>query len=314
MPPVRETGSLQELFEQYINECRYSACLRTETIRGYQNVFNLFLKIMPEVTTTESLNPGMLNEFFKRIQTRLRVVGRDTIKKGVKKSTIKTQWAKLNVFFGWLCKKRYMTENPLKDIKPPRVRYTDFRRLEDNEIPKIYAAVVLQSSNTFMLRRDTFMVSLLLFAGLRLGEFISLQVRDVDMIKKEITIRAETSKSKETRILAIHDTLFLHLKDYLIERNSRGIRTECLIASNRGDRGLSRDGLKHWVKSLIKKSGVKFHLHKFRHTFACKLAEKNVTAFNIQKLMGHCSMSMTTKYIRSLKTENMGEDINKISI
>src|SRR3989344_969255 len=231
--------NLQELFKDYINECRYTACLRPETMRGYENVFKLFLKIVPEVTTTESLTSAMLNEFFKRIQTRLRVVGRNTIKKGVRKSTIKTQWTKLNVFFDWLCKKHYIMKNPLEEIKPPRVSYTDFRRLENDEIPKIYSAVVLQSSNTFILRRDTLMVSLLLFAGLRLGEFISLQVRDIDMIKKEITVRAETSKSKETRILAMHDTLFLHLKDYLIERNNRGLRTEYLIASNRGDRGLS---------------------------------------------------------------------------
>ena len=157
------------------------------------------------------------------------------------------------------------------------------------------------------------MVSLLIYLGVRKGEFISFQIKDIDLYKREITIRGETSKSKKSRVLKMHPTLVMHIKDYLNELNSRGIKTEQLIVSNRGDSGLSRDGLKHWTESIIKKSGVKFHLHQFRHTFACKLDEARVPSFNIQKMMGHSSIVMTMKYVRSLKTENMGEDIDKIS-
>ncbi len=305
---------LSQLYEQFINECRFSACLRPETIRGYSAVFILFLKVMPEVTTTNFLTHSILNEFFKRIQTRQRIVGKNIIKTGVKKSTIKTQWSKLNVFFDWLYNKGLLKENPLKNIKPPQPIYDDFRKLENDQIHKIYSAITRCSCNTLLLRRDTMMVSLLLFCGVRRGEFISLQMHEIDISKREITIKGETSKSKRTRILKIHPTLLLHLREYLRERNSRGIKTEYLIVSNNSDAGLTRDGLKHWVHNLIKKSGVKFHLHQFRHTFACKLAEENVNIFKIQKMMGHSNISMTMKYARSMKTENMEDDIGKISI
>ncbi len=311
--PVRISESqLQGFFREYISECQFSACLRPETVRGYCAVFSLFTKIMPEVSSTEFLTPEMLNDFFKRIQTRKRLVGRNTVKTGVKNSTIKTQYSKLNVFFGWLCKKGYLERNPLKDIRPPQVNYDDYRRLEDNEINKIYSAITLHSSNPLMLRRDTMMVSLLLFCGIRLGEFISLQVKDIDIEKREISIRGETSKSNRTRVLKIHPTLVLHLKDYLRER--KNLKTEHLIVSKKGDSGLTREGLKHWVKSLIIKSGVKFHLHEFRHTFACKLAEADVNIFKIQKMMGHRNITMTMKYVRSMKTEDMMDDISKICI
>jgi len=304
-------SQLEKLFYDYINECKFSVCLRPETIRGYIAVFKLFSKVMPEVTSTEELSGEMLNLFFKRIKTRTRIVGRNTLKTGVKNSTIKTQYSKLIVFFRWLCKKGYLEQNPLKDIKAPQVNYDDFRRLEDEEINKIYSAIVRCSSNSLLLRRDTVMVSLLLFCGIRKGEFISLQVKDVDIEKKEIIVRGETSKSKRTRVLKIHPTLLLHLKDYLRERKS--LKTEWLIVSNRGDSGLTREGLNHWVKSIVDKSGVQFHLHQFRHTFACKLAESNVNIFKIQKMMGHQNITMTVKYSRSLQTEDMEEDIGKIS-
>ncbi|SRR5258708_819051 len=303
---------LQKHFHAYVNECKFSMCLRPETIRGYINTFSLFSKIMPEIYSLESLTPEMLNEFFKRMHTRVRLVGKNTLKTGVKNSTIKTHYCKLIVFFKWLCNKGYLKQNPLKDIKPPEVNYDDYRRLENCDIDKIYTGISLKSSNTLMLRRDTMMVSLLLFTGIRKNELISLQVKDVDMEKREITINGETSKSKRTRVLGIHPSLFLHLKDYLNER--RNLKTEHLIVSRRKDGRLSPDGLKHWVKNISEKSGVDFHLHEFRHTFACKLAEKNVNFFKIQKMMGHRNISMTMRYARSLKTEDMMDDISKISI
>jgi site-specific recombinase XerD len=307
-------GKLQQLFEEYISRCRYTARLRPETIRGYKAVFTLFLKVMPEVTELEDLTPEMLNEFFKRIQERTRIVGRDTLKVGVKDSTIKTQWTKLNVFFDWLYKKNHIEENPLEDIKPPRVNYDDYKRLEDAEINRIYSSIVIYSTTPLMLRRDTLMVSLLLYLGIRKGEFISLQVKDLDLEKRRITIRGETSKSGRTKILPINPTLLLHLKEYLEVRRRLGYRTEYLIVSTREDRGLSREGLKHWVNSIIKKSGVKFHLHQFRHTFACKLTENGTASLSLQKLMGHASITMTAKYTRSLRAENMMAEVSRISI
>ena len=306
--------TVRELFEQYVYECRYSACLRPETIRGYTAVFNLFQKVMPLATTTASLTPDTFNEFFRRIQTRQRIVGKNTLRTGVKKSTIKTQWSKLNAFLAWLCNKGHLDTNPLTGIKPPQPDYNDFRRLEDSDIHKIYSAIARQSANSLMLRRDNLMISLLLYCGLRKGEFISLQVRDIDLQKGIITVRAETSKSKKTRLLPMHDTLIFHMQEYFKERNARRLRTEYLIVSTRADASLTREGLKHWVNSIIKKSGVRFHLHQFRHTFACKLAESNVSAFNIQRLMGHTSVMMTMRYVRSLRTEHMGSEISRISI
>ncbi len=311
---TRDCNKLATRFGEYINERKYCSHLCAETIRGYIAVFNLFLKVMPEVSGIEFLTPEMLVEFFRRIETRERIVGRNTIKTGVKTSTIKTQWSKLNTFFSWLETKGHIRENPLKDIRPPHPRYDDPRSLTDSEIHKMYSAITLHSSNSLMLRRDTMMLSLLLYCGLRKGEFVSLHVRNIDIEKREITIRSETSKSKNIRVLKLHPTLILHLRDYFKERNFRGLKTECLIVANREDKGLTTEGLKHWVKTLSIKSGVKFHLHRFRHTFACKLAEADVHPFKIQKMMGHTSLTMTLKYVRSMRTESMEDDIRKIVI
>lgn len=306
-------NKLQQLYTDFINEQKYSACLRPETTRGYRAVFDLFIKVMPEVTSLDFVTQPMLNEYFKRIQTRSRVVGKNKLKTGVRKSTIKTHWSKLNVFFKWLKDNNHIEENPLKGIKKPRVRYTSFKRLEKDQIDKIYSAIVNHSTSHLMASRDTFMISLLLYTGVRKGEFISLQIKDLDLYKNLINIRGEISKSDREKKLPIHPTLRMHLKNYLDERRRLGYKTEYLIVSTKKDRGLSKDGLKHWTERLEKLTGIDFHLHMLRHTFACVLTEKGTPTASLQKLMGHLDIRMTSRYTRSLKAENMSAEIGKLS-
>jgi integrase/recombinase XerD len=312
--PIRVERTLKQLFEEFISECEFTKGLRAATLVGYTASFEHFSTMMPEVTSPQALTVGMLNEFFKRIRTRVRTVGRDTRVVGLNDSTVKTYASKLNVFFEWMVQRNIKRDNPLRLVKIPRPKYTDSRALESEDIQKVYAAIALHSRSTLMLKRDTLMVSLLYFCGLRLGEFISLKVTDIDMRRQLLTVRAETSKSKNVRHLPINTILLFHLKEYFEERNRCGKRTVNLIVSTESDSGLSRHGLKHWVKKLIMLSGVKFHLHRFRHSFACALAEKNVNIVKIQKFMGHSDPRMTSVYLRSIVCEDLREDINLLSI
>lgn len=306
--------ALPQFHEEFISECQFSRRLRPETLRGYKSVFRMFLLVMPEVTDVDSLTPDMMKEFFKRIETRKRKLGKNLIKSGVRDSTIKTYWNKLNCFFDWLLTNNNISRNPLENIRPPEPVYDNSLALENCDIEKIFAAITLHSQNVFMLRRDLLMVNLLLFCGLRKGEFISLQVRDIDLDKGMLTVRGETSKSKKTRHIPIHRTLMLHLQEYVTERNKHKFKTSYLIVSSNGDHRLTVHGLKHWVKRLNESSGVRFHLHRFRHTFACNLATANVGLIKIQKLMGHTDPKMTATYLRSISTEDLRDDIDKLSI
>ncbi len=301
-------------FEDYARECQFTRRLRPDTIRGYREVFRHFANMMPEVITPQELDPEIITLFFQRLDERERNVGKDMKVRGVKDSTIRTYWSKLRSFFAWLRQKGIIAKDPLEGIRPPQAEYSDDRALEPQEIQQIIAAITLHSSQPLLLRRDTAMVYLLLFCGLRKNEFISLQIGDVDLNGKMLTVRGVTSKSKKTRSIPIHSTLAFHLKEYFRERNLRKYKTSSLIVSGVDDTGLSIHGLKHWVKRLNRLSGVKFHLHQFRHSFACGLADKDVNTIKIQKLMGHASIKMTMTYLRSIHSEDLRDDISKLTV
>jgi len=311
---IRMERNLNELFTVYIEECEQVRRLSRQTVAGYKAVFRHFRNTMPEVTTPQTLSVERMVEFFIRIQKRTRIVGRNTEKVGVMISTVRTYSRKLSAFIEWLVLRGYLEENPVKKTKLPREEETKSPALRKNEIEKILAAISLHSLNTLILRRDIAMISTLLFCGVRLGEFVALQVRDIDLVKKEMIVRGETSKSRKTRVIPLHLLLVHQLREYLAERNKEEYRTESLFVSNNKDSGLTKEGIKHWTQKLAEYSGVKFHLHQFRHAFAVNLANAGVPHLKIQKLMGHADFKMTQNYLRSFTAENMGDDINKLSL
>lgn len=306
--------NLQELFGEYIKEREYSSRLRSQTIESYKAVFNLFQMIMPEISTTEFLTPYAFNEFFKRLHTRSRKIGRNSFKTGIAGITLKTYRSKLNIFTEWLFMKGYIADNPLRNIPPPKIEDTAKKHLTEEEVKKLYAAIALRSRSQLIQSRDTCMVSLLYFTGIRRGEFLSLEVTDIDFLKNLLTIKSNTSKSKKARRIPLHPTLLYHLKEYIKERTTKKYTTPFLLVSNIGDARLTFHGLKHWVRNLGLKSGVRFHLHQFRHTFAYNLASQNVNAVKIQKLLGHSSVNMTMTYLGSIQSEELSSDIQKLTI
>ena len=310
----RKERSLQELFSDYVSDCKYSLRRRKETIRGYEHTFRLLTKIKPELVSPELVTAQALTDFFKKLSTRERIVGKGEKRSGVKNSTIATYRSKLHSFFEWLQARGHIPENPLKNIPAPEVIYDDKCALEKKDVEKLISAVNFRPKNPLTMKRDIAMIYLLLLCGLRRGELVGLQVRDIDMEKRVLTVRGETSKSKHTRQLPINRQLVMRLDDYLEERNKRGYKTQYLIVSNNQDQGISTYGLAHWVKRLRQLSGVRFHLHQFRHTFTCALGKRNTSAIIIQKLLGHTDLRMTQRYLRSLSVEDLRDEVEKLNI
>ena len=309
-----EKNKLQKLFDDFIEESKFSGRLRPATIHGYIKVFEIFSRVMPEITEPEFISVSMITAFFHRMQTRRRLVGKELKVTGIKNSTARGYCNRLNAFFKWLEKNNKITENPFSKIEMPKATYEDRRALEIKDIQKIMAAISMHNRSLLVLKRDMLMIHILLLCGIRRGELKALQIQDIDFEKRMLAIRGKTSKSKFTRYIPINPTLIMYLKDYLQERKSKNYSTPYLIVSNNGDNELTESGLRHWVKKLVKHSKVKFHLHQFRHTFACNLANMNVGAVKIQKLMGHTDIRMTMSYLRSMTAEDLRGEIDNLSI
>lgn len=117
---------------------------------------------------------------------------------------------------------------------------------------------------------------LLACTGLRISEALQLRIDDVDLKQGVITVRE--SKRRRSRLVPIHRTAKVRLRDFADQRNRRFPHASFFFVNQSGNRlpystvrtafrGLS-DALK-WGKE-----GKHPRLHDLRHTFACRVLQK----------------------------------------
>ncbi len=290
---------LGEYFDNYLAECSLLKNLSSHTIKSYRDVFTNFQKIMTEVVRLNDLIPQHVNIFFRRLNEKNH--GK------LKQSTIRTYYDKLIVFFKWLEIQEHIAEGTMvrRIPKPAKPRYEDEKKLSKDAISKVLSAITLNTvGNNLQYMRDRTIALVLLYTGIRKGELLGLRLSDINWDRKVLFINGKTSKSKKSRSIPIHPLLYKHLKSYVWLLNKLMIRTEYLIISTRTGKPFTEHGLKYWVHKYKQVSNVNFHLHQFRHTFACQLSSNNVDIITIRNLLGHASVKMTERYLRSVKAEH----------
>lgn len=305
--------TLYELHEEFIAECRYTARLAPATLRNYRAAFAVFSTAMPELSLS-SLKAATLTHFFRELETRERESGRSRHQRGVKTSTIATYRAKLNPFFKWLVARQLIASSPFAGMAAPKVVYDEPQYLRKEQLDRIMVALdhTIEWSSSFVHKRSVAIVTVLLYAGLRKGELLSLRREDVDLERGELRVGAQTSKSKSYRTIPLNHLTCRRLADYLEQRNKKRCLTSYLFVADERDERFTEQGLRHLVKRIRRTSGVRFHVHQLRHTFAVNLIGSGSDISVVQKLMGHKSITSTLIYLRAIPSPTMRKSIEAL--
>ena len=134
-------------------------------------------------------------------------------------------------------------------------------------------------------------------AGLRCGEMMALEWRDVDLAKRQICVqRSEwkghvtAPKGERLRYVPLTVRLATALREH---RHLRSARVLC-----RNNAPLSADVVKHYVERAARRAGLKENgVHRLRHSFCSHLAMRGAPARAIQELAGHTDLLTTQRYM-----------------
>ncbi len=155
--------------------------------------------------------------------------------------------------------------------------------------------------------RNRALIAILYRAGLRIGEALSLRIKDLDLA--EGTIRVLNGKGQKARTVGADAGCFALVERWLGERKSLGISGRApVFCTLRGAR-LSRAYCRALFKRLGRKAGIekRVHPHGLRHTHAFELASEGVPPHVIQKQLGHSSAATTSRYIDHLRPADVIE-------
>ena len=72
--------------------------------------------------------------------------------------------------------------------------------------------------------------------------------------------------------------------------------TRTYLFENAHGQPFTKNRVEQYFSRLAKRSGIKFHPHMLRHTFATTVMAKNANVFAVKDIMGHSSLQTTMKY------------------
>jgi site-specific recombinase XerD len=207
---------------------------------------------------------------------------------GLKPNTINRCLSTLKAFYEYLVDEEIISRNPVNTSKL-RVKVPDTLPsfLTECEKSKVIRYFEKQPDNI----RLAFM--LMLTAGLRIGECAALKTQDVFIQGNAYLVHVRHGKGAKERLAPITD------KKTAIEvmEFAKSVKDRSSLF------GLTLESLGYQAQKCRLVTGVKFHSHRLRHTFATELLHSGVPIDVVQEALGHASIKTTRTYAKTSPTE-----------
>ena len=266
--------SMKKIINEFIEEMRLEGKAggtlreykqRLEEIETYLNNKNL---------TIQNTKKADLSDYTKTL-----------FKKRQKITTIRGKLSTFRIFCLWAFKKGYIAEVIISpDDYPKNVSVNRVKRLTNEEL-RIFKAYI---ENLQENARAAFW--LLYGSGCRVAEAAHLRPENVTLRGKSVFIDIKDAKWGSDRCIPIIDKQAAEIVwKYRAE----------LEIDNRPLFRISKRTIQGYATQFAQTTGISFHCHLLRHTFAALLTERGVPLTTVQYLLGHKSLGMTAHYAQS---------------
>jgi site-specific recombinase XerD len=211
------------------------------------------------------------------------------------KSSIARKAASLRAYFGWCTRRGMITADPSARLSAPSRESRLPRVLGHAELARLLGDDRSADAPAArpVDRRDDAVLELLYAGGLRVAELCALDIDDVDLRHRVVTVVGKGSKERQ---VLVHQRCATALDTWIREGRPGMVRPDgpaaALFLNARGNRLGPRD-----VRRLLdRRSPVPTHPHALRHTFATHLLDGGADLRVVQELLGHASLQTTQVY------------------
>lgn len=190
----------------------------------------------------------------------------------------------LSSFFSWLEDEDYIVKSPVRRIHKVKTTKTVKETYSDESLELMRD----HCDNA----RDLAMIDLLASTGMRVGELVKLNRKDIDFDSRECIVFGKGSKERKVYFDA---RTKIHLQKYLSERTdeNEALFVSLLKPFNR----LQISGVEIRLRKIGSELNIEnVHPHKFRRTLATMAIDKGMPIEQVQSLLGHSSIDTTLRY------------------
>lgn len=284
---------LQRLISRFLEHLEIAQNKSHKTIENYHHYLQRFADFVdgkdPEAIDLDDVHKYQL--FLNRYK--------DTRERHLSAKTQNYHLIALRAFLKYLVKNDVPSLAPEKiDLKKVGDRIVDF--LTREEMARMFEAIDISKKTGL---RDRAMLETLYSTGLRVSELVSLDRSQVDLNRKEFTVRG---KGQKPRLVFLSDRCVKWIKLYLTERTDNWEPLFISYGRNREDtelglgekRRLTPYTVQTMVRTTAKNAGIgkKVTPHVIRHSFATELLYNGADIRDVQEMLGHSSITTTQIY------------------
>ena len=201
----------------------------------------------------------------------------------------------LIVFFNWVFREKLLLINPARAIVLPKMERKVQPALTHEEVEEVMAKVDITTPAGV---RNRAMLETLYSTGMRRKELVSLTIDDLDLDRGLVFVRE--GKGQKDRLIPIGERAVRWIEKYLIEARPMLIRNEdepALFINNQG-LAFPPNSFTEIIGDYVHSCGKPGACHLFRHTAATLMLENGAPVSQIQKLLGHSSITSTHIYTK----------------
>ena len=190
----------------------------------------------------------------------------------------------MSSFFSWLEDEDYVVKSPVRRIHRVKTAQIAKEVLTDEQLESLRDGCSCP--------RDLAIVDVLASTGMRVGELVGLDVKDVNLEERECIV---TGKGNKQRPVYFDARAKLHLTEYLATRTDGN--PALFISLTGKPRRMSIGNVEMRMRELGRATQVgRVHPHKFRRTLATRAIDKGMPIEQVQKLLGQAKIDTTMHY------------------
>ena len=219
--------------------------------------------------------------------------------------TVKTQLMIYNHIFRYAVAHGYCDTNPARELQPKGAPKRKVTMPSSEDIKRVKQSVNLPFG---------LFAYMALYTGLRRGELLALEWKDVDRKKRLIRVSkslyhdSNRPKIKETKTAASNSTV--PILDALYEALPK-TRTGLVFPNDQGGYMSETQFQRAW-ELYTTASGVTATPHQFRHAFATMIYEAGVPAEQAQALLRHAQYSTTKNIYTDIRDQHKMELFSRV--
>lgn len=221
--------------------------------------------------------------------------------------SIRRKFATARVFFSYWVRKETIDRSPLWKIRldlgrervlPRSLTPSDAKRLMERvwrDVEFCPPSICTARESRFLRLRNAAALEVLFATGIRVGELVSLSLRDWQEDDKSFVIKGKGSRQ---RLAFLPDDRSVQaMRMYLECRRAIRLPQEALFLNAAGQR-ISTQGIARIIGETAKAAGVSVRVtpHMIRHTVATLLLRYGADIRIVQEVLGHASIATTQRY------------------